>query len=117
MNGYTNITNTRAKFNHFELTSFLILNFCSKSLFLTLGNPVSLLSPKEDGMECYRMAERKYKFYLSFEDAICKDYATEKFFALYGGLNLIPVVLGGANYSGTEICSYSDSGWSDNRVQ
>ena len=53
-------------------------------------------------MECYRMAERKYKFYLSFEDAICKDYATEKFFALYGGLNLIPVVLGGANYSGKD---------------
>jgi alpha-1,3-fucosyltransferase len=45
------------------------------------------------------MAESKYKFYLSFEDAICKDYATEKFFALYGGLNMIPVVFGGANYS------------------
>lgn len=51
-------------------------------------------------MECYRMAESKYKFYLSFEDAICKDYATEKFFSIFGGLNLIPVVLGGANYSG-----------------
>ncbi len=45
------------------------------------------------------MAERKYKFYLSFEDAICKDYVTEKFFSIFGGLNLIPVVLGGANYS------------------
>ena len=56
---------------------------------------------QEEGMECYRMAERKYKFYLSFEDALCRDYATEKLFSVLGGLNLIPVVLGGANYSGT----------------
>ena len=56
--------------------------------------------PKDKGFECYKMAEAKYKFYLAFEDAICKDYATEKFFVTYVGLNMIPVVLGGANYSG-----------------
>ena len=54
--------------------------------------------PKENGWECYRQAESKYKFYLSFENAMCRDYATEKFFTIYS-LNMIPVVLGGANYS------------------
>ena len=53
---------------------------------------------KDKGWECYRMAESKYKFYLSFEDAMCKDYATEKFFTMYS-LKMIPIVLGGANYS------------------
>ena len=53
---------------------------------------------KDKGWECYRMTESKYKFYLSFEDAMCKDYATEKFFTMYS-LKMIPIVLGGANYS------------------
>ncbi|KAI9554165.1 hypothetical protein GHT06_019437 [Daphnia sinensis] len=48
--------------------------------------------------ECYRMLEKKYKFYLSFENSMCTDYVTEKFFEIMRH-ELVPVVYGAANYS------------------
>ncbi len=48
--------------------------------------------------ECYRRLETKYKFYLSFENAICPDYVTEKFFNILQS-DMIPIVYGGADYS------------------
>lgn len=47
---------------------------------------------------CYDMLEAKYKFYLSFENSICRDYVTEKFFEIMNR-NIVPVVLGGASYN------------------
>ena len=44
------------------------------------------------------MIEAKYKFYLSFENSICDDYVTEKFFEIMNH-DIVPVVYGGANYS------------------
>ena len=44
------------------------------------------------------MVERDYKYYLSLENSVCKDYVTEKMFDALKH-NVIPVVLGGANYS------------------
>lgn len=38
-----------------------------------------------------------YRFYLSFENSLCKDYITEKLFKVYSG-TAIPVVRGGADY-------------------
>ena len=48
--------------------------------------------------ECYTLLEREYKFYLSFENSVCTDYVTEKFFNILK-YDLVPVVYGGANYS------------------
>ena len=48
--------------------------------------------------QCYVMLESTYKFYISFENAICPDYVTEKFFKIMGH-NLVPIVYGGADYS------------------
>ncbi|KAF8794172.1 Fucosyltransferase C like protein [Argiope bruennichi] len=46
--------------------------------------------------KCYQLL-KNYKFYLSFENSICKDYITEKFFNVLQ-YDIVPVVFGAANY-------------------
>jgi alpha-1,3-fucosyltransferase len=41
---------------------------------------------------------KNYKFYLSFENSVCRDYISEKFWKALNN-NIVPVVLGGADYS------------------
>ena len=44
------------------------------------------------------MLEQDYKFYLSFENAVCVDYVTEKFYNAFL-FNMVPIVYGGADYT------------------
>lgn len=44
--------------------------------------------------KCYQTIEREYFFYLSLENAICKDYVTEKLFNILD-YNIVPIVFGG----------------------
>ena len=61
------------------------------------GSCGSYECPKKNNTYCREMYEKTYRFYLSFENDVCKDYATEK---LYHPLRykIVPVVYGGADY-------------------
>ncbi|CAH8875885.1 unnamed protein product [Trichobilharzia szidati] len=43
---------------------------------------------------CFIMLRKHYKFYLSFENSLCKDYITEKFFSNALMNNVLPIVMG-----------------------
>jgi alpha-1,3-fucosyltransferase len=48
-------------------------------------------------LNCKKVLEEKYKFYLSFENSACIDYATEKLFAIFT-TRMIPIVYGFYDY-------------------
>ena len=51
-----------------------------------------------DGQKAYYKYQKKYKFYLAFENSNCYDYISEKFFRTLGK-GLIPIVMGrSSNY-------------------
>ncbi|CAH8552873.1 unnamed protein product [Schistosoma turkestanicum] len=49
---------------------------------------------KNSEAECFALLKSQYKFYLSFENSLCPDYITEKFFINALSNNAVPVVMG-----------------------
>jgi alpha-1,3-fucosyltransferase len=47
--------------------------------------------------ECRAILTAEYKFFLAFENSVCEDYITEKFFSTVR-YDVIPVVYGGGQY-------------------
>lgn len=62
------------------------------------GNCGPYKCPRQNSTKCYEDIERDYFFYLSFENSLCKDYVTEKFFSILN-YDLVPITFGSANYS------------------
>ncbi|XP_064480212.1 glycoprotein 3-alpha-L-fucosyltransferase A-like [Ornithodoros turicata] len=57
------------------------------------GQCGTLKCDRHDQKRCLDMLDKDYKFYLSFENANCKDYITEKFYnALWH--DVVPIVMG-----------------------
>ncbi|CAH8825714.1 unnamed protein product [Trichobilharzia szidati] len=50
--------------------------------------------PRTNEPECYKLLEKDYKFYLSFENSLCPDYITEKVFRNAYSHNIVPIVMG-----------------------
>ena len=54
---------------------------------------------------CKELIAREYKFYLAFENSLCNDYITEKFFAMLK-YDIVPVTLGDTRNKYAEFVSY-----------
>ena len=61
-------------------------------------------------LDCIHELHSKYHFYLSFENSLCKDYITEKFWkVLKGEGHYIPVAIGGLSLEDYEAVTPQDS--------
>lgn len=88
-------TNSRREILVDELKQYL-----PKNSIHVYGKCGTMNCPKDspdarDG--CWKMMEKKYKFYLALENSLCPDYVTEKMFEALKH-EIVPIVLGGSDY-------------------
>ena len=77
-----------------EFYVHLLKQHANIDIFGKCGKP---FCPFDQLNDCYERIEIDYKFYLSLENSLCRDYITEKFFNLLDR-NIVPVVYGAGDY-------------------
>ncbi|KAL1450431.1 hypothetical protein WDU94_002797 [Cyamophila willieti] len=82
------VSNCHTTNHRFEYAKKL-QKFISVDIYGACG---SLQCPRS--AQCFDLLDRKYKFYLSFENSNCKDYISEKFFVSGLSHNVIPIAMG-----------------------
>ncbi|XP_041987750.1 alpha-(1,3)-fucosyltransferase C-like [Aricia agestis] len=80
------VKHIQAKLSHYNIEI---------DIYGTCGN---LQCPKSITDRCFKMLEKKYFFYLAFENSLSEDYVTEKVLNAMQH-NTVPIVFGGANYT------------------
>ena len=65
----------------------------------TYGRCGHLTCNMSSRIDCLEMINRTYKFYLAFENSLCVDYITEKLYSMLDRGGIVPIILGGAEYS------------------
>ncbi|XP_069105507.1 alpha-(1,3)-fucosyltransferase C-like isoform X2 [Argopecten irradians] len=71
------------------------------SIYGRCGNRVCVETDaaKTWSKNCLKRVEHNTRYYLSFENSLCRDYMTEKAYKVFKSYSLVPVVRGGLNYS------------------
>ncbi|CAH8449447.1 unnamed protein product [Schistosoma turkestanicum] len=69
-----------------------LMKYISVDIYGACGN---LHCARTDN-SCFESLKKDYKFYLSFENSICQDYITEKFFLNALKNSVVPIVMGAA---------------------
>jgi hypothetical protein len=81
-----------------ELSKYIKVDlFGSKSCGKTVKPCTIPRNKSSSAVNCHPEISLNYKFYLAFENSLCVDYVTEKFFNVLG-TEMIPIVYGGADY-------------------
>ena len=82
------------------MTAFII--FCQFQKYINVdiyGKCGNLQCTKTTMLKCKELLNTTYYFYLSFENSLCRDYITEKFFRNFESrTHIVPVTRGGADY-------------------
>ena len=108
---FKSFNTTRLLFSHKKLAAWLVSHCDTISQRDTLAKtlqryiPVDVFGkcsknkcPETKDLSCRDYMGQNYKFYLAFENSLCVDYVTEKFFLAYQ-YNMVPVTFGWVNYS------------------